>query len=70
MGTVPLADVRQAGAGGPLMFFQLYVFKDRDFVKRLVQRELPPLCRHAPALFKDWRADTVLHAAIVKFVCS
>ncbi|CAL8464246.1 g3781 [Coccomyxa elongata] len=37
MGTVPLADVRQAGAGGPLMFFQLYVFKDREFVKRLVQ---------------------------------
>lgn len=43
MGTVPLADVRQAGAGGPLMFFQLYVFKDRGFVKRLVQRELLPL---------------------------
>lgn len=40
MGTMPLADVRQAGTGGPLMFFQLYVFKDREFVKRLVQREL------------------------------
>ncbi|EIE24931.1 glycolate oxidase [Coccomyxa subellipsoidea C-169] len=37
MGTVGLADVRQAGAGGPLMFFQLYVFKNRAFVRQLVQ---------------------------------
>lgn len=39
MGTVGLADVRQAGAGGPLMFFQLYVFRNRGFVRQLVQRE-------------------------------
>ena len=43
MGTVGLADVRQAGAGGALMFFQLYVFKNRAFVRQLVQRK--PLCR-------------------------
>lgn len=39
MGTVGLADVRQAGAGGPLMFFQLYVLKIRGFVRQLIQRE-------------------------------
>ena len=39
MGTVELAEVRQAGAAGPLMMFQLYVFKERDFVKHLIQRE-------------------------------
>ena len=39
MGTVGLADVRQAGVGGALMFFQLYVFKNRGFVRQLVQRE-------------------------------
>ncbi|KAK9918957.1 hypothetical protein WJX75_008310 [Coccomyxa subellipsoidea] len=37
MGTVGLADVRQAGVGGALMFFQLYVFKNRGFVRQLVQ---------------------------------
>jgi hypothetical protein len=39
MGTVPLADVREAGRGGPLMLFQLYIFKDHAFVQRLVQSE-------------------------------
>lgn len=38
MGTVGLADVRKAGASGPMMMFQLYVFKERDFVKQLIQR--------------------------------
>ncbi|CAL5227017.1 g9910 [Coccomyxa viridis] len=37
MGTVELAEVREAGAAGPLMMFQLYVFKERDFVKQLIQ---------------------------------
>ena len=45
MGTVGLADVRQAGASGPMMMFQLYVFKERDFVKQLIQRT-----QHACAL--------------------
>ncbi len=40
MGTVELAEVRQAGAAGPLMMFQLYVFKERGFVKQLIQREM------------------------------
>jgi len=40
MGTVELAEVRQAGAAGPMMMFQLYVFKERNFVKQLVQRNL------------------------------
>ncbi len=40
MGTVELAEVREAGAAGPLMMFQLYVFKERDFVKQLIQREM------------------------------
>ena len=40
MGTVELAEVRKAGAAGPLMMFQLYVFKERDFVKQLIQREM------------------------------
>ena len=44
MGTVGLADVRQAGAAGPLMMFQLYVFKERDFVKQLIEREM---CMHS-----------------------
>ena len=38
MGTVPLAEVREAGRDGPLMFFQLYVIKDRAFTKGLIQR--------------------------------
>lgn len=38
MSTVPLAEVREAGRGAPLMLFQLYVFRDRAFTQRLVQR--------------------------------
>ncbi len=38
MGTVELAEVRRAGKAGPMMMFQLYVFKERGFVKQLVQR--------------------------------
>ena len=39
MGTAPLADVREAGraAGSPLMLYQLYVFKDREFTRQMVQ---------------------------------
>ena len=43
MGTVPLAEVREAGREGPLMLFQLYVFKDRDFTRGLIQRAPMPL---------------------------
>lgn len=37
MGTVGLKDVRSAGSAAPLMFFQLYVLKDRDFTRNLIQ---------------------------------
>lgn len=37
MGTVGLKDVCNAGRGAPLMFFQLYVLKDREFTKMIVQ---------------------------------
>lgn len=37
MGTVGLRDVYQAGRGAPLMLFQLYVLKDRDFTRDLIQ---------------------------------
>lgn len=54
MGTVGLADVRQAGAAGPLMLFQLYVFKERDFVKQLIQREMYACMQIASWLPLDW----------------
>jgi hypothetical protein len=44
MSTVPLAEVLAAGRGAPLMLFQLYVFRDRAFTQRLVQRALPLTC--------------------------
>jgi isopentenyl diphosphate isomerase/L-lactate dehydrogenase-like FMN-dependent dehydrogenase len=37
MGTVGLKDVCNAGRGAPLMFFQLYVLKDREFSKNIIQ---------------------------------
>ena len=43
MGTTPLAEVREAGRGAPMMLFQLYVFRDRAFTQRLVQRACPLL---------------------------
>ena len=41
MGTVPLADVCKTGkqAGPHLMLFQLYVIKERDFTRKLIQGE-------------------------------
>lgn len=51
MGTVPLADVREAGraAGSPLMLYQLYVFKDRDFTRQMVKSAQPPSLWPLPA---------------------
>lgn len=37
MGTVKLEEVRAAGEGAPLMMFQLYVIKEREFTQRLIQ---------------------------------
>ena len=37
MGTVPLATVREAAGKDLLMFFQLYVIRDRDFTRTLIQ---------------------------------
>ena len=39
MATQPLEDVAKSGQHGPLQLFQLYVIKDRDFCKRLIQRK-------------------------------
>lgn len=36
MGTVKLAEVAKAAAGAPLLMFQLYVIKDRDFCRKLI----------------------------------
>ena len=40
MATQPLEDVARAGRGGPMQLFQLYVIKDRNFCKSLIQRKL------------------------------
>ncbi len=37
MGTYCKKEVIQAGAGVPFMMYQLYVFRDRDFVQTMVQ---------------------------------
>ena len=42
MGTVKLADVARAAEGAPLMMFQLYVIKDRDFCRKLILGEPLP----------------------------
>lgn len=47
MATQPLEDVAKAGKDGPLQLFQLYVIKDRDFCKRLIQRKPPS---HVPCV--------------------
>ena len=39
MATQPLEDVARAGQGGPMQLFQLYVIKDRNFCKSLIQRK-------------------------------
>ena len=39
MATQPLEDVAKSGKDGPLQLFQLYVIKDRNFCKRLIQRK-------------------------------
>lgn len=64
MGTIPLADVRQAGAGGPLMIFQLYVFKNRDFVRRILQRERPRPALIGRALIHTQKASCVFTALV------
>lgn len=46
MGTVKLAEVAKAAQGAPLMMFQLYVIKDRDFCRRLILGE--------PNIFSCW----------------
>ena len=37
MGTYSLEDVAEAGASCPLLFFQLYVIKDRAFTAKLLK---------------------------------
>ncbi|KAK9836399.1 hypothetical protein WJX84_002922 [Apatococcus fuscideae] len=37
MATYDLKDVASAGTGSPLLFFQLYVIKDRDFTAKLLR---------------------------------
>lgn len=39
MATYPLEHVAKSGKDGPLQLFQLYVIKDRNFCKRLIQRK-------------------------------
>ena len=39
MATQPLEDVAKSGQDGPLQLFQLYVIKDRQFCRRLIQRK-------------------------------
>ena len=39
MATQPLEEVAKSGKDGPLQLFQLYVIKDRNFCKRLIQRK-------------------------------
>ena len=64
MGTVELAEVRQAGAAGPMMMFQLYVFKERNFVKQLVQRNLHrSKLIHSIMLLQWQQTDTQRHRA-------
>ncbi len=39
MATQPLEEVAKSGKDGPMQLFQLYVIKDRNFCKSLIQRK-------------------------------
>ena len=43
MGTTSLEGVAKASEGSPLLIFQLYVQRDRDFTASLIQSESRPL---------------------------
>ena len=71
MATQPLEQIAEAGRQAPLLWFQLYVLKDREFVKRMVlsaPRLLLDLCLASvpalscPCCFRIQRASPLSRA--------
>ena len=44
MGTTSLEDVAAASEGSPLLIFQLYVQRDRDFTASLIRSKFNMIC--------------------------
>ena len=64
MGTTSLEDVAAASEGSPLLIFQLYVQRDRDFTASLIQSKfsiLMCLCSTQEMLHKQMQQNAHVH---------
>lgn len=60
MGTTSLEGVAQASEGTPLLIFQLYVQRDRDFTASLIRSEPHPM-----AVAHVWNGPCTIHGSVL-----